>query len=212
MGFTLEPLAIPPLLFALCFHEYSHALTANRLGDPTAAAMGRLTLNPLRHLDPMGTLLLFFAGFGWARPVPVNPLNLRNPRRDMLWIAAAGPGSNLALALLSGLLLRAVVPMMGGTSSLAGAAASMLVYSLQINLVLAVFNLIPLPPLDGSSVLKGLLPLAQVHAWSRIESVGPILLLVLVGSRFILGFSLLSLIIGPPIRVLSSLFTFGLLG
>jgi Zn-dependent protease len=212
LGFTLEPLAIPPLLFALCFHEFSHALTANRLGDPTAAAQGRLTLNPLRHLDPMGTLLLFFAGFGWARPVPVNPLNLRNPRRDMLWIAAAGPASNLAVALLSGLLLRAVVPILGGTGSLGGYATSMLIYSLQINLVLAVFNLIPLPPLDGAAVVRGLLPLAQVGAWSRIESVGPIFLLVLVGSRFILGFSLLSLIIGPPIRALSSLFTLGLMG
>ena len=212
MGFTLEPLAIPPLLFALCFHEYSHALTAYRLGDPTAAAQGRLTLNPLRHLDPMGTLLLFFAGFGWARPVPVNPANLRSPRRDMLWIAAAGPASNLALALVSGLLLRLIVPMLHTPGGLGGSGASMLIYSLQINLVLAVFNLIPLPPLDGSAVVRGLLPLAQVQAWSRVEAVGPVLLLVLVGSGYILKFSLLSLIIGPPIRALSSLFTLGLLG
>ena len=212
MGFIFEPLAIPPLLFALCFHEYSHALTAYRLGDPTAAALGRLTLNPLRHLDPMGTLLLFFAGFGWARPVPVNLTNLRSPRRDMLWIAAAGPASNLLVALASGILLRLAIPFVEGSSGLAVQGATMLLYSLQINLVLAVFNLIPLPPLDGSSILKGILPLHRVQGWSRVEAMGPILLLALVGSRFLLGFSLLGVIIGPPIQALSSLFTFGLLG
>jgi Zn-dependent protease len=211
LDFAVKLLAIPPLLFALCFHEFSHAWTAYRFGDPTAAAHGRLTLNPLRHLDPLGTLLLFMAGFGWARPVPVNPLNLRHPRRDMLWIAAAGPLSNLLLALISGVLLRVAIPY-AGSGGIAHGVALLLLYSLQINLVLAVFNLIPLPPLDGSSVLKGLLPRDEAMAWARVERVGPVVLLVLVGSQFFLKFSLLGAIMGPPIHTLSTLFTFGLVG
>ena len=210
MGFTLDPLAIPPILFALCFHEFSHAYVAFRMGDPTAAALGRLTLNPLKHLDPMGTILLFFAGFGWAKPVPVDPRRLADPRRDMLWIAAAGPLSNIALALASGIALRLLLPVFSSMAALGPQTARLLLYSVQINLVLAFFNLIPLPPLDGSTVLKGILPLDQARAWSRVESVGPILLLVLVGSRFVLGFSLLQMIIGTPVARLTSLFTFGL--
>jgi Zn-dependent protease len=210
LGFTLDPLAIPPILFALCFHEFSHAYVAFRLGDPTAAALDRLTLNPLKHLDPMGTILLFFAGFGWAKPVPVDPRRLADPRRDMLWIAAAGPLSNIALALVSGIALRLLLHVFSSMAALGPQTARLLLYSVQINLVLAIFNLIPLPPLDGSTVLKGILPLNQALAWSRVESVGPLLLLVLVGSRFVLGFSLLGMIIGTPVARLTSLFTFGL--
>lgn len=211
MGFTLDPLAIPPILFALCFHEFSHAYVAFRLGDPTAAEQGRLTLNPLRHLDPMGTLLLFFAGFGWARPVPVDPDHLRDPRRDMLWIAAAGPLSNIALALASGLLLRMAVPVLPG-GEIAVAVGTMLLFSVQINLVLAFFNAIPLPPLDGSSILRGLLPLRQAYAWSRIDRYGPLVLFGLVASGFVFGVSLLWLIIGVPVKFFTTAFTFGLLG
>jgi Zn-dependent protease len=210
LGFTLNLLAIPPILFALCFHEFSHAYVAYRLGDPTAASLGRLTLNPLKHLDPVGTLLLFFAGFGWAKPVPVDPRRLSDPRRHMLWIAAAGPGSNLLLALASGILLRLGLPAFRAMSALGPQAADMLWFSVQINLVLAFFNLIPLRPLDGSTVLKGILPLDQATAWARVEHVGPVILLALIASGYLFGHSLLWTILDPPVRFLSSLFTFGL--
>jgi len=208
----MDPLAIPPILFALCFHEFSHAYVAYRLGDPTAAYRGRLTLNPLRHLDPIGTLLLFFVGFGWAKPVPVDATNLKEPRRDMMWIASAGPLSNLAVALASGLLLRLLFPLLSGGGSLGVSVFKMLEYSLWINLVLAFFNLIPLRPLDGSSVLRGVLPLQQAYSWSRIEGYGPMILIALIGSQYLFGFSLLWTIIGLPVRMFSSLFTLGLLG
>ncbi len=211
MGFTLDPLAIPPILFALTFHEFCHAYVAARFGDPTAASMGRLTLNPLKHLDPVGTLLLFFAGFGWAKPVPVDPRRLADPRRHMLWIAAAGPLSNLAVALASGILLRLLLPALTATSGLGMQAGKMLLYSVQINAVLAVFNLIPLRPLDGATVLKGILPLNQAYAWSRVESAGPIVLLALVASGFLFGYSPLWAVLDPPVRFLTTVFTFGLM-
>ncbi len=153
-------LLVPVILLALTVHEFSHGLAAYRLGDPTAKYAGRLTLNPIPHLDPIGTLMLFLVHFGWAKPVPVDPRYFANPKRDMLWVALAGPASNMALAFLSGLVIRFIKvnpdPFMG--SFIGEAFIAMLYLSLRINLALAVFNLLPVPPLDGSKVLYGLLP------------------------------------------------------
>jgi len=206
VGFTLSPWAIVPIVVALTLHEFCHALVAYRLGDPTAARLGRLTLNPLRHLDPIGTILLFVAGFGWAKPVPVDPRNLASPRRDMLWIALAGPGSNLFLALVSGLLWRATL---SGGADPGGVLATMLWFSLTINLILAVFNALPFYPLDGAAILKGILPAGAAAVFARYERFGGLVLLALVASGYFLGKSLLWFIIGPPVAKLAGWFTLG---
>ena len=153
MLFRLQPevlaLLIPVLLFALVFHEFSHGWVAYKLGDPTAKHQGRLTLNPIAHLDPFGSLMILFVGFGWAKPVPVDSRYLANPRVDMMKIAFAGPASNLLLALISGILIRLTGYM--------GPLTSMLILFTQINISLAVFNMIPIPPLDGSQIFSGLM-------------------------------------------------------
>jgi len=155
-----------PLIIAIVFHEVAHGLVARRLGDPTAAQMGRLTLNPLKHIDPFGTVILPMAlaiahapVFGWARPVPVIKERLRNPRRDMILVALAGPGMNLLLALVGTMILGVTLAMSDGQPT--GAfefVARNAVNFLLINIFLAIFNLIPLPPFDGGHVVEGLLP------------------------------------------------------
>ncbi|WP_298271247.1 site-2 protease family protein [Geobacter sp.] len=175
-----------PALMAITCHEVSHGFVADRLGDRTARLMGRLTLNPLRHIDIFGTLMVFIVGIGWAKPVPVNFNNLRNPKRDMIWVAGAGPVTNLTLATLSGLLLRGVAGF--GASLPDGSAIQtfldpvtlMLAFSVYINLLLAIFNLIPLPPLDGGRVAVGLLPYRQAQALARVEPYGMIIIILLV--------------------------------
>ena len=195
----------PPILFSLAFHEYSHGWVANKLGDPTAKRAGRLTLNPISHLDPIGTLMLFIVHFGWAKPVPVNPVNLNDPKRDMLWVSLAGPGSNMLLALAFGLVIRALgAP---GFRSLNGGVfyfiQLMVVYGVIINLALAAFNLIPIPPLDGSKILHALLPYQYEEQYSRFEQYGPMLLIGLV----LLGmFSHIS-IFGAFLRLFISFFS-----
>jgi Zn-dependent protease len=176
-----------PALLAIILHEVAHGYIAERFGDPTARLLGRLTLNPLKHLDPIGTIAIFIFGFGWARPVPVNPGNFRHPRRDMIWVALAGPTTNLILAILSALLLRGL-----GLLDLSSFGDSqlyqqfttpvkmMLGFSLYINVLLGVFNLIPLPPLDGGRVLTGILPERQAALVSRLEPFGFVLILFLV--------------------------------
>ena len=152
----------PAVVIALTLHEYAHAAVADRLGDPTPRALGRVTLNPLSHLDLVGTILLIVVHFGWGRPVPVDPRYLRNPRRDMLVIAAAGPAINVATAVAVGLGLR-----LGGDALVGLEYGGLLQTALRalvfLSLLLAFFNLIPVPPLDGSKVLLGLLP----GAWAR---------------------------------------------
>jgi len=156
-----------PLIIAIVFHEVAHGLVARRLGDPTAEAKGRLSLNPIRHIDPFGTVILplilavSHAGaiFGWAKPVPVDYRRLRRPRRDMVLVALAGPGMNLLLALVGTAILAATITMSGGSHS--GAAAMIAANALNfvlINIFLAVFNLLPVPPFDGGHVVEGLLP------------------------------------------------------
>lgn len=140
------------IVLALAFHEYAHAYVAYRLGDATAADQGRLTLNPLAHLDVVGTICLVVLGFGWGKPVPVNEGNLRNRRWGGLWVSLAGPASNVAISLVAAALTR----LLGG--SVGELAAVFLIFFVGVNLVLAAFNLIPVPPLDGSSILFSLLP------------------------------------------------------
>jgi Zn-dependent protease len=183
--FKLSVMLVPGLLAITC-HEVSHGYIAWRFGDPTARMLGRLTLNPLKHLDIIGTLMIFFIGIGWAKPVPVVFENLRNPKRDMIWVAVAGPVTNLLLATLSALFLRVVVAFGNPATSSSPAAmvlepvVLMLAFSVYINLLLAIFNMIPVPPLDGGRVLVGLLPYRQAAAWSRIEPYGMVIIIVLV--------------------------------
>jgi Zn-dependent protease len=165
------------LLFSLTIHETAHAFTADRLGDPTARLLGRISLNPLVHADPVGTILFPLIALltgvpliGWAKPVPVNVRQLRHARRDYVLVAAAGPASNLVLALLAGLALRLipVSPVTLGEMNVSVPIATTLSRALQVNVLLAVFNMIPIPPLDGGNVLSGLLPRSIA---SRFDSV-----------------------------------------
>ena len=179
MLFRLPPevlvLLIPVLLFALVFHEFSHAWIAYKLGDPTARYAGRLTLNPVAHLDPVGALMILFVGFGWAKPVPVDPRYLKNPREDMMKIAFAGPASNLLLAFIAGTILRFGIGQ--------GSIAMMLILFTQINIMLAVFNMIPVSPLDGSQIFSGLLIRTNPDLVRNLQIYGPQILLgaILIG-------------------------------
>ena len=204
---------IPPLLFALTVHEFSHALVATRLGDPTARIMGRLTLNPIAHLDPIGTILLFLPPhFGWAKPVPVDTRYLAHPRRDMMWIALAGPVSNVILAALFGTLLRVMAAVPYEFGSLAGRALiDMVAWSVILNLSLATFNMIPIFPLDGSRILTGLLPEPLAERYRALEPVGPMLLLGIIVIGAISGVRIFGILILPVVRALAHLFTGGLL-
>ena len=176
MLFRLAPevliLLIPVLVFALVFHEFSHAWVANQLGDPTAKYAGRLTLNPLAHLDIFGSLMILFVGFGWAKPVPVDSRYLGNPRIDMMKIAFAGPASNLLLALISGTIIRATGYM--------GAFTTMLVMFTQINIMLAVFNMIPISPLDGSQIFSGFMMRKNPDMVYKLQIYGPQILMGLI--------------------------------
>jgi Zn-dependent protease len=202
-------LLIPPILAALTVHEYAHGLVAYRLGDPTAKYQGRLTLNPIAHLDPLGTILLFIAYFGWAKPVPVNPFNFRNPRTDMIWVALAGPASNVLLAMLMGIVLQPLIA--ARLIEPYGPLYQMITMGVFINLMLAFFNLIPIPPLDGSKIVSGLLPLQHLHIWENFERIGPFVLLgaILIGR--LLNIPIFGATIYPVSRFLYRLFTGGAL-
>lgn len=186
---------IPALIVGFTLHEYAHAWMAVRLGDPTPRWQGRLTLNPLRHLDPIGTLLVFVAFVGWAKPVVWNPGNLRVSRRlGTILVAAAGPVSNLFLAVLGAILLRAVAPYipLGGTGVLPG-PGTILVTFVVFNVLLFVFNLIPLPPLDGFAILSNLAPPGWYALVETLRQYGTLILIVLL---FLPGSPLYTLIQG----------------
>jgi Zn-dependent protease len=188
------------LVIAFTIHELAHAVTADQLGDDTPRRMGRISLNPLVHLDPIGSLLLIFAGFGWAKPVQINPYNLRNgPQMGMVVVAAAGPLSNLVMALLAAIPFRLdLLPLFSPGSGLLPTPSQFLLDFIEINLVLMLFNLIPIPPLDGSKILRGLAPRSWERPLATLEQWGPFLLLALV----FLGGGILGINIGPPLTCL----------
>ena len=182
-------LQIPALLVAVTVHELSHGLMAERLGDPTARQQGRITLNPLPHIDPLGALAFVVAGFGWAKPVPVNAHNLRHPMRDMAWVAAAGPISNFVVAFVALVAVR-LVGRLGAAPFLAEPVAGMLFYIYLFNLALGIFNLIPLPPLDGGHFLPYFLPRGSWTLLRQLEQYGPFILILLLmtgATRYIVG-------------------------
>ncbi len=189
MGTTIALIAAwaLPVLFAVTFHEAAHGYVASFLGDDTARQSGRLTLNPIAHIDPFGTvilplLLLVFVGFafGYAKPVPVNAARLRHPRRDMIWVALAGPGANILLALAGALLL----PVAASVGAPFGPwATQMLHVMVFFNCLIAIFNMLPIPPLDGGRVVAGLLPLSLARPYAQLERYG---FLIVVGGLFLL--------------------------
>lgn len=214
-GFVrLAALVVLSLLVAITIHEFSHALVANSLGDDTARRLGRLSLNPRRHLDPMGTVMMLVAGFGWGKPVPVNQNRLTHGPRGMTLVAAAGPLSNLILAFLLaipfklGLLVwsplslnRIAHVMTGGFREGMADIVGLVIF---FNLILAVFNLIPLAPLDGSKVVGGLVPRHQAAAYARLERNGPLILVAIVMMDYAFGLGILWGIIGPVVDGLRS--------
>jgi Zn-dependent protease len=201
--FRLPPevlaLLIPVLLFALVFHEFSHGWVANKLGDPTAKNLGRLTLNPLAHLDPFGSMMILFVGFGWAKPVPVDSRYLANPRIDMMKIAFAGPASNLLLAFIGGMLIRVTGYM--------GPLTSMLIIFTQINISLAVFNLIPIPPLDGSQIFSGIMLQRNPQLVMKLQMYGPQILMGLILFGMLTGVSLIWTVMSPFVNFFMLLFS-----
>jgi Zn-dependent protease len=165
-----------PLMYSVVLHELAHGWVAWRMGDPTAKLQGRLSLNPIRHLDPVGTIMLFIFGFGWARPVPVNFNYIRDRRKGLILVASAGIITNMLLAFLAFFLYRLLSPAPGEVT------ATLLYYLAQINIILAAFNLIPIPPLDGSKILMGFLPERLQYSFSRLEPYG---FFIIIGLLFL---------------------------
>ena len=192
-------LLAPPFLLALTFHELAHGYVAWRLGDPTARNAGRLTMNPLKHLDPLGVIAFVIMKIGWAKPVPIDPRYFKDPQKGMLLVALAGPGANVLLAIASAILVQVLIRLPIIPMFILQPLAGMLVASVWINIMLAVFNCLPIPPLDGSKVLMGILPLEAARTYARLEPFGFIILLAL----FYTG--IIPRIIGPIISFANGL-------
>ena len=201
------------VLFAISVHEASHGWAAFKMGDPTAHQLGRITLNPIRHIDPIGTILLplmlIIMGappFGWAKPVPVNPLNLKDPRRDNLIISIAGPASNISVALIAFIVLKILMNLNpsliysngGGFANLLSPIITIVYYTIVINVILAFFNLIPIPPLDGSGVVMGLISEQAAEKYEQIRPYGFFILILLIMTGFV------GRILGVVIRIVNS--------
>ena len=195
---------LPILIFSLCFHEFSHGYIAYKLGDHTAARNGRLTLNPLAHLDPIGSLMILFVGFGWAKPVPVNPINFSNPRLDMMKVAFAGPASNLLLAFTGGLMMR-LVNIVGLLQS--EMFIQTLYYFIFINISLAVFNMIPVAPLDGSQIFGNMISKNNPELAWKLQMYGPKILMGIILIGMVTPFSFLGFLMMPFVKMFMYLFT-----
>ena len=195
---------LPILIFSLCFHEFSHGYIAYKLGDHTAARNGRLTLNPLAHLDPIGSLMILFVGFGWAKPVPVNPVNFSNPRLDMMKVAFAGPASNLLLAFTGGLMMR-LVNIFGLLQS--EMFIQTLYYFIFINISLAVFNMIPVAPLDGSQIFGNMISKNNPELAWKLQMYGPKILMGIILIGMVTPFSVLGFLMMPFVKMFMYLFT-----
>ncbi|PKP65278.1 MAG: site-2 protease family protein [Alphaproteobacteria bacterium HGW-Alphaproteobacteria-7] len=224
---SLALVLIPALVIAIVFHEVAHGYAAKLLGDTTASDRGRLTLNPIRHVDPVGTLLVpgalaLLGGpvFGWAKPVPVNKWRLSNPRFGMMAVAAAGPGSNFVLAAVGAVLLGLAMPSGVGMGGDVGDGAALLVnrlgetqwlatglfYFILINIFLGLFNLLPIPPFDGSHIVGGLLPARLQAGWEKLQGIGMALLLILIAASWVFGTGWLSQVLMPPVGAAMSLY------
>lgn len=203
------------LTVAITVHEFSHTLVANGLGDTTGKRQGRLSLNPLRHLDPVGTVMILLAGFGWGKPVPVNPHSLAHGSMGTTLVAAAGPLSNLMVAFLlavpikmgildfTGLQFYSMRDLVSnGSLDLLSALVTLIII---LNLFLAVFNLIPLAPLDGSRVLEGFIPREQSDSYARLQQYGPVILIGVIMMDYMSSFSILGTLMGPVVEVLLSI-------
>ncbi|MBI3366565.1 site-2 protease family protein [Candidatus Roizmanbacteria bacterium] len=193
---------IAALLVAIAVHEFSHAFVADYLGDPTPRLQGRLKLNPLVHIDKFGLIFLLFFGFGWGKPVQFDPYNLKNPRRDAALISIAGPVSNFIIALLLSLVLRSFILL--NQSFLYTISSFVIIPFISLNVILGVFNLLPIHPLDGFKIVGGILPEAKSKEWYQLERYGMIFLIMLI---FPLGrSSMLDVIIRPAVSFLLQLF------
>lgn len=200
----------PGFLLAITVHEFTHGYVAYRLGDPTAKLSGRLTFNPLSHLDLFGTLALVLMRIGWAKPVPVDPRNLRNPKTDMLWISLGGPAANLVAATALAIIIHVLVFVFEGRpvgqlgSFILRPMFPILLAGVQMNILLAVFNLIPVPPLDGFGILTGLLPSRQAYRLEQLQPYGFIILILLLISGAV------SYVIVPPMSFIQRILLVGL--
>lgn len=215
----LAAVLIPCLVVAIVFHEVAHGYAAKLLGDPTASSLGRLTLNPIPHVDPVGTLLVpgflaLFGGpvFGWAKPVPVNKYRLNNPRYGMMAVAAAGPASNFVIALAAAILFGLFAPEgvrfgddVGYSMLLVDQGGelrpltSMLYYSILMNVFLGLFNLLPIPPFDGSHIVGALLPRSLSAQWEKLQQVGMFLFIALIAASWVFGTGWIAQIVMPPV-------------
>jgi len=209
---VLVGLGVLALTVAITIHEFSHTLVANGLGDTTAKDQGRLSLNPLKHLDPVGTVMILLAGFGWGKPVPVNPDRLAHGAMGTSLVAAAGPISNLMVAFLlavpiklgildfTGIQFYSMKDLIsGGSLDLLSAMVTLMII---LNLFLAVFNLIPLSPLDGSRILEGFIPRENSAAYAKIQQYGPVILIGVIMMDYMSSFSILGTLMGPVVEAL----------
>lgn len=199
-------LMAPAFLLAITVHEFSHGYIAYKLGDPTARDAGRLTFNPLAHLDIFGTLALILIHFGWAKPVPVNPRNFAHPRRDDIWVSLAGPASNFISAFIFGMLFRLIDPFLA-VSDLGIIILKMIYYGVWINLVLTIFNLLPIPPLDGFHVLEGLVSYNIYLKLQKFARAGSFILFGLIIITVVTGIPIFDILFGPFVTFFGSLFT-----
>ena len=224
---SLALVLIPAIVIAIVFHEVAHGYAARLLGDNTASERGRLTLNPLKHVDPIGTLLVpgalaLLGGpvFGWAKPVPINKRRLRNPRFGMMAVAAAGPASNFVLAALGAVVLGLTMPVglgFGGASETGAALlvgpegqtewlATGLFYFILINAFLGLFNLLPIPPFDGSHIVGGLLPARMRAVWEKLQGIGMVLLITLIAASWVFGTNWLAAIFMTPVSLVAGFY------